>query len=119
MIVYHRTGHASAILQDGFRDGVGTYGLAPGLVQGVFVSNVPADINEGASGDDLLRMEIDEALVAEYEIVDLGGHSSFREWCIPAALLNDHARRLRLVDEDAELDSSHVRRALGRPTRED
>lgn len=119
MIVYHRTDHTAAILKGGFRDGVGTYGLAPGLVRGVFVSNVPADINEGAAGDELLRMEIDETLVAEYEIVDVGDHSSFREWCIPAATLNDQARGLRRVDEDAEMDSEHVRRTQSTPTQDD
>jgi hypothetical protein len=115
MIVYHRTPAAEAILQESFRDGHGTYGLSPGLGGGVFVSNLPADTNEGAKGEDLLRIEIDEALLDQYEIIDVAGHSSFREWFVPAAILNRQGEVTLVADEDAELDAPHIAAILGRP----
>jgi hypothetical protein len=109
VIVYHRTPASALILQEGFRDGEGTYGLVPGLVRGVFVSNLPADISEGAKGDDLLRIQIDDAALERFEIVDAAGHSAFREWCIPAAILNRNSVLIEVVDdEDAELDAEHI-----------
>lgn len=109
MIVYHRTPAGASILQEGFRDGEGTYGLAPGLVRGVFVSNLPADVSEGAKGKDLLRIQIEDAGLERFEIIDAAGHSAFREWCIPAAILNRDSVLIEVVDdEDAELDADHI-----------
>jgi hypothetical protein len=53
--LYHRTTAtaAKAIRAKGFRDGVGTYGMTQ-LFRGVWLSNEPLTINEGAKGDTLL-----------------------------------------------------------------
>ena len=114
VIVYHRTPAGDAILEEGFRDGHGGYGLPGELGGGVFVSNLPADINEGAKGKDLLRIDIDADVLTQYEIIDAAGHSSFREWFIPAAILNREGVVTRVVDEDAELDAPHIAAILGR-----
>ena len=62
----------------------------------MWLSNVPPDANEGASGDDLLAVEIPEEAIAEYEWVqDLPG---YREWLVPAEIVNCYP--VRRVDED-------------------
>jgi hypothetical protein len=63
--VFHRTSHADAIMRYGFRDGEGSYGTSQ-MRRGVWVSDSPLDVNEGAVGDDVLA-EIREALFIEYE----------------------------------------------------
>lgn len=100
MILYHRTTAASAeqILHDGFRDGVGTY-LTDSEFSGVWVSNVPLDINEGAKGDTLLQVDLPEQTIAEYEWIE--ERKPYREWLIPARLVNELANAsLCIVDED-------------------
>lgn len=95
MIVYHRTSAAAAIREGGLRDGEGTY-MTGEWHRGVFVSAPwPLDSNEGAVGEDVLELDVPEALFVEYEWVqDIG----YREALIPAALLN--ACPIRLVPED-------------------
>jgi hypothetical protein len=102
MILFHRTtkNAARAILAGGFRDEQGTYGMEIDL-EGVFVSDRPIDCNEGAKGDVLLSIELDqrESEIVDCEIVEVG--KPYREWVLPAKLLN--AGRIALVsDEDAE-----------------
>jgi hypothetical protein len=91
MILYHRTTAAAAadILHDGFRDGVGRY-LTSNVWSGVWLSNVPLDSNEGAEGDVLLRVELalDEEDLTRFEWVEEGKY--YREWLIPARLINSH-----------------------------
>jgi hypothetical protein len=50
------------------------------------VSVRPLDNSEGASGETLLRIEIAEPLIAAYEWVEEG--KPYREWLVPAAVLN-------------------------------
>jgi hypothetical protein len=92
MILYHRTTAANAeqILRDGFRDGVGSY-LTDRNWSGVWLSDVPLDINEGAEGDTLLRVKLQmaEQAIADYELVEEG--KPYREWLIPARLINERA----------------------------
>jgi hypothetical protein len=84
---YHRTPEAAAILRDGFRDGEGSYGLATLWLTGVFLSDVPLDENEGAKGDDLLAVDLPAGLdLDEFEIIE--DLKPYREWCVPAALIN-------------------------------
>jgi hypothetical protein len=54
---------------------------------GVWVSDVPFDENDGASGDTLLTIDIPDALFQEYEWVEEG--KSRRESLIAARLLNE------------------------------
>lgn len=46
-------------------------------------------MNEGAKGEDVTTMELpDGAQHDEWELVDLSDMSSYREWCVPAEVLN-------------------------------
>jgi hypothetical protein len=54
---------------------------------GVWVSNVPLDVNEGADGDRLLTIEVSEEAIADYEWVQ-DPSFGYREWLVPAELLN-------------------------------
>lgn len=93
--LFHTTSAAEAILRDGFRDGVGPYGLVHGTLRGVFLSDRPLDLNEGAEGEDLLEVTLEENLLGDYELVEK--EKPYREWCVPADLLNRHASIRRAV----------------------
>lgn len=99
MKLYHRTSSeaAEAILASGFRDATGKY-MTSSEHTGVWVANRPLDANEGADGDALLELTIDEALIADYEWVQEPSFG-YREWLVPAAVLNTSAST-RSVDED-------------------
>lgn len=113
MIVYHRTPHADPILEGGFRNGEGSYGLQHHTLRGVFVSEVPLDINEGAAGEDLLEVTLphDEHRYTDFELIEKA--KTYREWCIPAEVLNADAvvRRVTTEEEDA-LATAHLRKSL-------
>jgi hypothetical protein len=100
LTLYHRTirAAAEAICRDGFRDATGTY-LTASEYTGVWVSDRALDANEGVDGDYLLRITLDaeEADVAEFEWVEEG--KSYREWLMPAALLNSRGR-VEIIDEE-------------------
>lgn len=111
LVLWHRTPAATQILRGGFRDG-GTDGgfILAGTslaIEGVFVSNRPLDSNEGAKGRELLRilLSLTEEAIADFEVVDESGESTYREWCIPAALLNANGR-VELSTADAEVGNA-------------
>ena len=81
------------ILRDGFRNATGRY-LTNREWSGVWVSDRPLDNNEGASGEALLQITIAEDLLAAFEWVEEG--KPYREWLVPAAVLND-AGTVRLL----------------------
>jgi hypothetical protein len=56
MICYHTTDSADEILRNGFRGATGSYMMTTELT-GVFLGDRPMDINEGAKGDQVLRVE--------------------------------------------------------------
>ena len=85
MKVFHRTPAADAIRSDGFRDGEGTYGTAQ-LFRGVWLSDEPLDIGQGASGDTLLTLEIPESSLRKYEWVE--DEKTYREFLVPAEIVN-------------------------------
>jgi hypothetical protein len=87
LLVFHRTTQAAAeqILRSGFRDHTARY-LTEREWTGVWVSDRPLDNSEGASGETLLQIEVAEQLIAAYEWVEEG--KPYREWLIPAAVLN-------------------------------
>ena len=85
--LYHRTDHSESIIADRFRDGEGSYGFAHPTRAGVWVSDVPLDVNEGAEGDDVLMAEIPEQEVAELEVI---GEAPYREFWVPAEVLTRH-----------------------------
>jgi len=92
MKLYHRTTNnaAAAIMANGFRDGSGTYGTGTQF-SGVWLSNVPLDENEGATGDALLEVIIDGRTIAHYEWKQEPAFG-YREWLIPASIVNQRGR---------------------------
>jgi hypothetical protein len=100
LTVFHRTTKdaAAKILRDGFRDTTSRY-LTDREWSGVWVSDRPLDNSEGASGEALLQIDIAEDLLTAFEWVEEG--EPFREWLVPAAVLND-AGTVRLLDESAD-----------------
>jgi hypothetical protein len=66
---------------------------------GVWVSDRPLDNSEGASGEALLQIDIAEDLLTAFEWVEES--KPYREWLVPAAVLND-AGTVRLLGEPAD-----------------
>jgi hypothetical protein len=97
MKLYHQTtaAVARAILRNGFIDGTGHY-LSDDLHSGVWLSDTPLDLSEGASGDTLPEVElaITDHELAQYEWIEEG--KPYREWLIPAAAINCKMK-LRIV----------------------
>lgn len=103
MRCYHRTSGeaAAAILSEGFRDAEGSY-LTKHSYEGVWVSDVPLDANEGADGNTLLSVDIEEKVFSEYEWAEADSQlretKGYREALIPASSLNK--AYVAIVDED-------------------
>ena len=97
MKTYHRTPFGQRILKEGFKDGEGTY-LTLNVYRGVWISNVPLDINEGAEGDDLIEIKLPARIFREYEWIEEG--KPYRESLLPASILNRYPARL--IDESEE-----------------
>jgi hypothetical protein len=107
MICYHTTDAANAILRHGFRDATGSYMLVNFELTGVFLGDSPMDVNEGATGDQVLKVEFpDDVDLDDFELVEEG--KPYREWCVPAALINERAT-LTLMSED-EVDAAWAER---------
>jgi hypothetical protein len=102
LIFYHRTNQAEAILQSGFRDFEGSYGLEGMTLQGIWLSDMPIDCNEGAKGDELLEVSLAEDCcdLDYYELIMEGRR--YREWCLPAEILNRYGK-VRLLSDEEEL----------------
>jgi hypothetical protein len=105
--LYHTTNDADEILTDGFRDGEGSYMFAGLTLRGVFLAIYPADVNDGAKGDQVLEV----VMPGDVELDEYAIEEECRpvwEWCIPADVLNRHAR-VRLLSEE-EVDTLVVAR---------
>jgi len=91
MKLYHGTTTAAqqAILLAGFQDGSGSY-MTDREHSGVWLSNRLLDENEGVCSEALLIVEIDAGLVEPYEWVN-EPPMGYREFLVPAAILNAHA----------------------------
>ena len=96
MKCFHRIPYAESILENGFRDGEGTY-LTDITHNGVWLSDRPLSIFEGAKGDGLVSLEIPDDVLAEYEWGEDG--KPYREFLIPAVTVNSYEPP-ELVDED-------------------
>jgi len=105
MTVYHRTFHSAAILKEGFRDSTGTY-MTDQEFAGVWVSDCPLDINEGAKGDAVLMLNVPVDIFERYEWIEEG--KSYRESLIPAAILNALGMP-RIVSADERSDDHALR----------
>ena len=111
-ILYHvaSSSAAAAILLGGFVDGEGKYGTERKL-RGVFLSNRALDTNEGvrSSGDIVLAVTFVSMPLSdldEYELAEDG--KSYREWCIPASVVQRRAT-VQIAETDdgvAELPGS-------------
>jgi hypothetical protein len=110
MYVYHRTDAAQAILAEGFRDGT-THPMNALLWPGVWVSTFPLDMNEGAKGDAVLRVDIPDKLFTDHAFVPEGeGLRTYREALIPAELVNAYGPPTLLTEEELdELEANDPR----------
>ena len=92
MRLFHATSteSAAAIVSEGFKDGEGHFGTNM-KHRGVWLSDSPVDVNEGAKADEVvLAVNISKGLVKGFEWIEEG--KGFREFLIPAALLNEQGR---------------------------
>ena len=86
---YHRTSadNARAILEHGFQDSAGyLWGIR--AWRGVWLSGGRLSCGEGVGSDTLLKVTLD---IPEHELARwewTGEKGCFREWLIPAALIN-------------------------------
>lgn len=92
-ILFHRTSpkNADSILRGGFKDGIGTY-LTDREWSSVWLSDRPLD-QHGLDSVATLRVVLqmtDEELSA-YEWIE-EGKKDYREWLIPASILNSCSR---------------------------
>ena len=102
LMLFHRTTTEAArkILASGFRDSIGAY-LTDAHHTGVWLSDKALDINDGVSGDVVLQIAfsaLTEQHLADFEWIE--EERSYREWLVPAALINGNAT-VELIDEDA------------------
>jgi hypothetical protein len=95
---FHTTNAADRILADGFSDAEGSYGFDGLTLRGVFLSATPANIQDGAKGDQVLEVVFpDHVDLSEYAIVE-EGRPAVWEWCVPAELIN-RLGRIRLLSD--------------------
>jgi hypothetical protein len=96
MRVFHRIPYSQSILENGFRDGEGLY-MTTIMHKGVWVSDRPLDIGQGAKGRDLLCLDIPDDVLEPYEWIEEG--KTYREFLLPAEIVNSHGPP-DLCDED-------------------
>jgi len=100
MKVYHITSteNAPSIAAEGFRDGTGTY-LTSRAHTGVWVSDRPLVIESNVDVDDCACFEIEapEDALARREWIEEG--KRYREFLVPAAVLNRLPRRQLTYEE--------------------
>jgi len=102
LVLFHRTTADAAreILTGGFRDSTNKY-LTDENYTGIWLSDKPLDINDGAIGDVLLQITfsfLTEHDLANFEWFEEG--RSHREWLLPAHLVNENAT-IGLAKEEA------------------
>jgi hypothetical protein len=81
--------------------------LASLTLTGVFLADMPVDVNEGARGDQVLAVELPDDLDLDpFELIE--DMKPYREWCVPAQLVNEHGA-VRMLSQD-ELDEMWMAR---------
>ena len=108
MNVYHVTSakNAKGITSNGFRDSTGRYMTANDYT-GVWVSDSPLDINEmGGAFDACFEIEIEENIISKYEWIE--DEKTYREWLVPATILNRYPRRIMSQEEVDELGGVRI-----------
>ena len=109
MRLYHRTtpNAADEILAQGFKDSCDTY-LTDREWTGVWLSDVPLDENDGASGDVLFEVILDmpdHDLSENYEWIQEG--NPYREFLVPAKLINEKGCIRRVsVEEEGDIPNA-------------
>jgi hypothetical protein len=93
MLVYRCDPRAHEILSEGFRDATGTY-LTENEYAGVWVADEPLSGGDGGVFGEhpYVVVDIPEEVIAEFEWVE--DLKTYREWLVPAALLNQYPRHL-------------------------
>jgi hypothetical protein len=87
MKLYHRTYAAETIIRDGFRDSC-AYPVLD-VHPGVWIYDEPLDERHGALGNVVLEISgVPEAAILQYEWMRLDRFRTFREFVVPADLLN-------------------------------
>lgn len=87
MIVYHRTDAPDTIVSDGFHDGLTSDGTGVERI-GVWVSDRALGEEEGAFGSWVIVVEVDVDVLEPWEWIEPG--KPFREFLVPAEVLNEH-----------------------------
>ncbi len=86
--------------------------MANTTLKGVFLSSVPCEVSDGAADGPLLEvlMGMSEDDLRQFEIVE--EMKGFREFCIPAEIVNAKSlvRRLSIEEEDAIKEELHNQR---------
>lgn len=81
---------AKAILRKGFLNNRESY-LTRNTYSGVWLSDKPLSVNEGTKGSTVLAVDFAvRPRLEQYEWIEEG--KSYREWLVPAALVNKNAR---------------------------
>ena len=95
-----RASAAEAIQANGFRDGDGQYRTSRRM-SGVFLSEWPLDEGDGRSSEALFEIWMPRVIdMSDYELVE--DAKPYREWCVPASLINERAEWRRVGDEEAD-----------------
>lgn len=79
-----------AILAAGFRDSIGVHGFTNDPPVGVFLGDVPADVDDGAKGNLMLEVRIQEDADMDAYVIVEDGRVPW-EWVVPASVLNTRA----------------------------
>ncbi len=90
MLLYHVTYHADRILAEGFHDSTGWHCQAHELWSGVWLESRPNQ--QQGPGTRTLVVDLPEDVVAGYEHVHLERNLPYREFIVPAEVVNRHAR---------------------------
>jgi hypothetical protein len=98
--LYHRTPASGLVLAGGFRDPEAGRLIGGLMLTGVWLSDQPLDGNEGTKGDALLEVIFPAGTALDdYEVAEDG--KPYREWCVPAAMVNELAAVRLLPDPGA------------------
>ncbi len=87
MLLYHLTDDPDAILAEGFRDGAPQVGENGEVRRGVWLSDVTLDAKAGVLGSTVIAVDVPAEIAVSYEL-KLPEGSPYREFCIPADLVN-------------------------------
>lgn len=109
MLLFHVTSQKTAqrIKQNGFKEhGDGWYGLFDGKTgksketYGIFFADSILNSNDGILHEDpvVFIVDIPEAKISQYEWHE--EKKGYREWCIPAEIVNKHFTDKKIYTED-------------------